>query len=112
MLARSPNRKRAVAYLAACGAIPITIVVRDGGCSIHSGKIAGTIAARWWIAARVAAQARRFAGKSPDVAASPTRLQRSAVMLKAILMDDTRDRPGRCAGFASLSKPSHRTAIF
>jgi hypothetical protein len=59
MLAKTPDRKRAVAYLAACGAVPITVIVREGVCTIHSGKV--TVAARWWIAAqdaaRVAAQA-------------------------------------------------------
>jgi len=30
LLAKTPNRKAAVAYLAACGAIAITIIVRDG----------------------------------------------------------------------------------
>jgi hypothetical protein len=42
MPARSPNRKRAVAYLAACGASPITITERDGIATIHTGKIIGT----------------------------------------------------------------------
>ena len=50
---------------------------RDGLCSIRAGKIAGTVAARWWIAAqegaRVAAQARRFAGVSPVVSSSLAR---------------------------------------
>jgi hypothetical protein len=30
----SSNRKAAVAYLAACGATAITIIVRDGVCSV------------------------------------------------------------------------------
>src|SRR6266436_5631755 len=34
MLAKSPDRKRAVEYLAACGAVPITVIERDGVCSI------------------------------------------------------------------------------
>jgi hypothetical protein len=34
--------------LAACGAVPITVVERDGDCCIITGKIlTGTIAARW-----------------------------------------------------------------
>jgi hypothetical protein len=49
---KAPNRKRALEYLAASGAVPISIIERDGVCSIHAGgKIAGTIAAgsppRW-----------------------------------------------------------------
>ena len=56
---------------------PYTIIERDGLCSIRAGKIAGTVAARWWIAAqegaRVAAQARRFAGVSPVVSSSLAR---------------------------------------
>jgi hypothetical protein len=72
MLAKSSDRKRAVEYLAACDAVPITVIERDGVCSIHVGKIAGTVAGRWWLAAqdaaRVAARARRLAGISPDLA--------------------------------------------
>lgn len=69
MLAKSPNRQAAVAYLAACNATAITIVDRDGIGVIIVGKTAkGTVAARWWIATqdaqRVAAQARRCAGES------------------------------------------------
>jgi len=45
MLARSPNRKAAVAYLAACGATSITVAERDG-VAIVTGKITGTVAAR------------------------------------------------------------------
>jgi hypothetical protein len=53
--------------LSASGAVPITIIERNGGCTIITGKTTtGTVAARWWIAAqdapRVAAQARQFAG--------------------------------------------------
>src|SRR4030088_3586469 len=100
MLARSPNRKRAEQYLAASGAVPISVVtteLRDGVCSISTGKIAGqsaartadpasrdadtgTVAARWWIAERdaapVAALARRFAGVAPDLPAATTALRR------------------------------------
>jgi hypothetical protein len=52
MLARSPNRKRAIEYLAACGATAIAIIVRDGIATIIVGKTAtgSTVAARWWIA--------------------------------------------------------------
>ncbi len=34
MLAKSPDRKRAVEYLAACDAVPITVIERDGVCCI------------------------------------------------------------------------------
>jgi hypothetical protein len=36
MLAKPPNRKRAVEYLAASGAVPITVIERDGACSIRA----------------------------------------------------------------------------
>jgi hypothetical protein len=93
MLARSPNRKHAVAYLAASGAVPLTVIVRDGVGSIHTGKISGTVAGRWWLhhsrdASRVAAQARTCAGKSPDVAAALDAVQRSATSLGATLTPD------------------------
>jgi hypothetical protein len=56
MLAKAPNRKRAVAYLAASGAVPITIIEHDGVCSIRTGTTTNgttitTTAARWWIEA-------------------------------------------------------------
>jgi hypothetical protein len=64
MLAKTPNRKRAIEYLAACGAAAITIIVRDGLGTITTGKTTtGTVAAQWWIAERTArAWARRLAG--------------------------------------------------
>jgi len=39
MLARLPDKKRATAYLLATGAVPITIIERDGVASIVTGKI-------------------------------------------------------------------------
>jgi len=68
MLARSPNRKVAAAFLAASGAVPISIVERDGVGVIVTGKTSASgIAARWWLhrasdASRVASAARRLAG--------------------------------------------------
>ena len=67
MLARSPNRKRAIEYLASCGATAITIIDRDGVGVVIIGKTAtGIVATRWWIAARdgvrVASAARRLTG--------------------------------------------------
>jgi hypothetical protein len=74
---RSPNRKRALEYLAAWGAVPITVIERDGACSIHAGKISGTVAARWWIdermAAQVAREARSLAARDPDASTPPLR---------------------------------------
>jgi ABC-type transporter Mla subunit MlaD len=93
MLARSPtNQKRATAYLIASGAVPLTIIVRDGGCSIATGKITGTIAARWWLhaqdAQRVAGAARRLAGGAPDIAAAIAAVARAAGSLRAVLTTD------------------------
>ena len=53
MLARTPDRKRATEYQLASAASPITVVSRGDAASIIT-------------AASVAAQARRFAGVSPD----------------------------------------------
>ena len=76
MLARSPDRKRAVAYLAASGATAITVTEHDGVASIHTGKVTGTVAARWWIVAqdavRVASGARRLVGAGADVYRRPS----------------------------------------
>jgi hypothetical protein len=94
MLARSPDRKRATEYLAACGAASITLTERDGVCSIITAKTAsGRIIARWWLhaaqdAASVAAQARRFAGARPDVSAAIEAVKRSAGILRATLTPD------------------------
>ena len=80
-------------YLAASGAVPITIIERVGVCSIHTGtKITGTVAARWWInerdAAPVARAARTFAGDRPDLSAATAALHRSAGSLGATLTAD------------------------
>jgi hypothetical protein len=92
MLARSPNRRRAVKYLAASGATPISVVDRDGVCSIVTGKITGTVATRWWIATqdavRVASAARRLVGAGADAAEVMAAVQRSAGLLKATLTPD------------------------
>jgi hypothetical protein len=93
MLARSPNRKRAVEYLAACGATAITVIDRDGNASIIIGKTAtGIVAARWWIAAqdaqRVASGARRLAGEGAEVSEVIEAVQRSAGSLRAALTPD------------------------
>jgi hypothetical protein len=57
--------------------------------AFHVGKIAGTVAGGWWLAAQdaahVAARARRLAGISPDLATTGHRggAQRSATALGA-----------------------------
>jgi hypothetical protein len=51
MLAKTPNRKAAVKYLAAGGAVPMTIIECDGLVIIVTGNTTtGNVAARWWIA--------------------------------------------------------------
>jgi len=52
MLARSPNKKWALQYLAASGATPITVTEHDGVATVHTGKTTGPVAGRWWIASR------------------------------------------------------------
>lgn len=92
MPTKAPNRKRAVEYLRASGAVPISIIERDSVCSIHAGKISGTVAARWWLnardAPRVATDARSLAGRDPDVSAASAAVARSAAVLKATLTPD------------------------
>jgi hypothetical protein len=97
MLAKSPDRKRAVAYLEASGAAAITIIERDksGGAptfAITTSKITGTVVARWWIAARdaprVAKAARQCAGANPNLPAATAALARSAAAVGATLTPD------------------------
>jgi hypothetical protein len=95
MLARSPNRKRAEQYLAASGAVPITIIERDGACSISTASklpTMGNSASTWWTAAadapRVASAARTLAGPAPDLSTATAALARSAASLRAVLTAD------------------------
>jgi hypothetical protein len=93
MLARSPNRKAAAAYLAASGAVPITIFLSEKGTSITTAsQITGTVAARWWITAAmaspVATAARTLAGADPNVSAATAALARAAASLGATLTPD------------------------
>lgn len=74
MLAKAPNRKRATEYLHASGAVPITIIERDGGCSISTGRClvkSPDTVSTWWTAApdaaRIASRARQCAGPAPDL---------------------------------------------
>ena len=93
MLARSPNRKRATEYLAACGATAITVIDRDGVGVVIVGLTAkGIVAGRWWIAAqdaqRVASAARRFVGEGADVSEVVQAVTRSAGSIGASLTPD------------------------
>jgi hypothetical protein len=42
--------------------VPITIIERDGVCSISTGKITGTDGAGWWITAAMASPVTRLFG--------------------------------------------------
>ena len=60
MLAKAPNRKRAVAYLEASGAAAISII-EHGVCSISTGRKTGVVTtpvSTWWIAERDAPRSR------------------------------------------------------
>ena len=92
MLAKPPNRKRALEYLEASGAVPITIIERDGVCTIHAGGKSETVSdiiSTVWLAeqdaARVAREARRLAGDSPDASQATAALARSAALLGVTL---------------------------
>ena len=70
ILAKPPNRKRALEYLAASGAVPNSVIERDGMCStIRAGR--DGLSAQWWLdrqkAVPIARAARRFAGANPDL---------------------------------------------
>jgi hypothetical protein len=92
MLAKTANRNAAVAYLAASGATAVTVVDRDGAGVVVVGKTSGTVAARWWVhsqdARRLAAQARRLAGDSPDVPTAVAAVTRAAGSTKIVLTND------------------------
>jgi hypothetical protein len=96
MLARSPDRKRAAAYLAASGAAAISITKSgEHVCSIHTGSKltkSGQFISTWWTAAamapEIASRARQELGDSPDVAEATAAVLRSAASLRASLTDD------------------------
>jgi hypothetical protein len=68
MLAKSPNRQAAVAYLAACNATAITIVDRDGiGVIIAKGTVRGQMVDRHSGCPAHGRAGRRCAGESPDM---------------------------------------------
>jgi hypothetical protein len=61
---RSSSDKAALEYLDLCGAVPISVIKRDGMCSIRAGGDRSS--AQWWgdrkKAVPVAKAARQFAG--------------------------------------------------
>ena len=82
--------RAALAYLEASGATAIWISERG---AIHAGgKITDTVAARWWIDARmavpVARAARALAGDNPDVSEATAALHRAAASLRVALTAD------------------------
>jgi hypothetical protein len=95
MLAKAPDKKRAVAYLEASGAAAIWIKSASGLASTHTGsKLAksGEFISAWWITAamapRVASAARQCAGAEPDLPAATAALARAAASLGATLTPD------------------------
>jgi hypothetical protein len=65
--------------LSASGAVPITIIERNGGCTIITGKTTtGTVAARWWIAAQDAPRGRASSPVRWRVSTATAAVQRSA----------------------------------
>jgi hypothetical protein len=88
------DRKRAESYLAASGAVPISVTRRDGVCSIHTGRAAhaGELVSTQWIseaqAIAVTREARRYAGDHPDGATAANALARAAASQRATLTAD------------------------
>jgi hypothetical protein len=89
------DRKRAESYLAASGAVPISLIRRDGVCSIHAGlgsAQGGHLVSRQWIDERqaiaVTREARRYAGDRPDGPTAANALARAAASQRATLTAD------------------------
>jgi hypothetical protein len=88
------DRKRAESYLAASGAVPISVTRRDGVCSIHTGRAAhaGELVSTQWIseaqAIAVTREARRYAGDRPDGPTAADALARAAVSHRTTLTAD------------------------
>ncbi len=110
MLSRAPTRKAAVAYLAASGAVPISIV-KSGAAPTFAfstaNKITGrTIAARWWTAspdaARIASAARQAAGTAADLAECKAVLARCATSAGATLTPEDVAIAGASAAITRL----------
>jgi hypothetical protein len=100
------DRKRAETYLAASGAVPISVTRRDGVCSIHAGRAgghAGDVVSTQWIDERqaiaVTREARRYAGDRPDGPTAADALARAAASQRATLTADhvTIERAGDAA---------------
>jgi hypothetical protein len=90
-----PDRKRAKTYLAASGAVPISVTRRDGVCAIHAGRAGahvGDVVSTQWIDERqaiaVAREARRFAGDRPDGPTAADALARAAASQRTTLTPD------------------------
>jgi hypothetical protein len=71
--------------------VPISIIERDGVCSIHAGgktPTIGELVSTVWLnerdAAPVASAARRLAGAAPDLSAATAAVARSAASLQAL----------------------------
>jgi hypothetical protein len=77
--------KAARKYLALCGAVPISVIERDGMCStIRAGG--DGLSAQWWIdrkkAVPVARAARRFADAKADLSTATAAVRRLACSTK------------------------------
>jgi hypothetical protein len=88
------DRKRAESYLQASGAMPISVVRRDGICTIHAGRAAhaGEVVSTQWIseaqAISVTREARRYAGDRPDGPTATDVLARAAASQRVTLTAD------------------------
>jgi hypothetical protein len=88
------DRKRAETYLAASGAVPISVTRRDGVCSIHAGRAGahGDVVSTQWIneaqAIAVTREARRYAGDRPDGPTAAEALARAAASQRPTLTAD------------------------
>jgi hypothetical protein len=109
------DRKRAENYLTASGAVPISVMRRDGVCSIHAGRAGahGDVVSTQWIseaqAIAVTREARRCAGDHPDGATATDALARAAASQRATLTADhiAIER----AGAASVKVEQHLAAL-
>jgi hypothetical protein len=90
--ARSADTKAAIAYLIASGATAISIIENETGCAFRVGiKIDARAAVVHWLregeATAVMRQARRLAGKSPDIAQAENALHRAAAETRTVLTE-------------------------
>jgi hypothetical protein len=118
MLAKAPNRKRAVEYLALSGAVPITVIEHDGVCSISAGKVVpgdhfGTgTTTTWWTAgpdaARIASRATLRASLTPDDIAIA---RASAAMVRLDAMIESMRQNGQLREFNRQYKLRRAAAL-